>query len=102
MAAAGGDDDRVEGDNAADEEVGGDRFVTPAELREVFVRCDVGVKPAVVSRVIRRLGLGSVLVFVKSNESAHRLAILLQQLGHKTAELSSQVGRINKKCAKND
>jgi len=72
-------------------------FSTPAELNEFRVSCQTGVKPAMASHIINKLKLKSVLVFVKSNESAHRLALLLSQLGHTTAELSSEIKEKRKK-----
>lgn len=72
-------------------------FSTPAELDEFRVSCQPGVKPAVTSHIIKKLNMKSVLVFVKSNESAHRLALLLAQLGHSTAELSSDMKEKRKK-----
>lgn len=72
-------------------------FSTPAELDEFRVTCQPGVKPAVASHLIKKLNLSSVLVFVKSNESAHRLALILSQLGHSTAELSSEIKEKRKK-----
>jgi len=72
-------------------------FSTPAELKEYRTACQPAVKPAVASHIIKKLNLASVLVFVKSNEAAHRLALLLSQLGHSAAELSSDMKEKRKK-----
>ena len=47
-------------------------FSIPAELKQFTVRTDLGRKPLLVSLLVEKLELKSVLVFTKSNESTHR------------------------------
>ena len=47
-------------------------FSVPAELRQLSVRSDAARKPLLVSVLVEKLNLGSVLVFTKSNEATHR------------------------------
>ena len=47
-------------------------FSIPAELRQLTVNTDLGRKPLLVSVLLEKLELKSVLVFTKSNESTHR------------------------------
>ncbi|XP_023332629.1 ATP-dependent RNA helicase DDX51 [Eurytemora carolleeae] len=72
-------------------------FSIPAELKQFTVRTDLGRKPLVVSLLVEKLELKSVLVFTKSNESTHRLALVLSNLGFSCAELSSDIKMKRKK-----
>jgi len=72
-------------------------FSIPAELKQLSVKIDQGRKPLAVSCLIKKLKLKSVLVFTKSNESTHRLALVLSHLGFEAGELSSDVRMKRKK-----
>ena len=55
-------------------------------------------KPLAVSCALHTLGLSSALVFTHSNESVERLCLLLQQLGHTAAMLTSAVSGKKRKA----
>jgi len=63
----------------------------PATLTQLFTISKQGDKPALVHQVIKEKSLTKVLVFTHSNETVHRLALVLEKLGHKVGELSSVV-----------
>ena len=63
----------------------------PASLTQLYTVCSQGDKPAMVHQVVKNKGLARVLVFTHSNETVHRLALVLGQLGHKVGEISSLV-----------
>jgi len=63
----------------------------PASLTQLYTVVGQGNKPAVVHQVIRDKNMARVLVFTHSNETVHRLALVLGQLGHCVGELSSLV-----------
>jgi len=67
-------------------------FSTPLELKEMFVKCeDPQLKPAVLQHLIVSKSMKKVLIFTKSGDSSHSLAVLLQQFGLSVDELSSKV-----------
>ena len=63
----------------------------PVTLTQLFTISKQGDKPALVHQVIKEKSLTKVLVFTHSNETVHRLALVLEKLGHKVGELSSAV-----------
>jgi len=63
----------------------------PITLSQLFTISKQGDKPALVHQVIKEKSLMKVLVFTHSNETVHRLALVLENLGHKVGELSSAV-----------
>jgi len=63
----------------------------PVTLTQLFTISKQGNKPALVHQIIKDQGLAKVLVFTHSNETVHRLALVLANLGHKVGELSSMV-----------
>ena len=63
----------------------------PVTLTQLFTISKQGDKPALVHQVIKEKSLTKVLVFTHSNETVHRLALVLKKLGHKVGELSSAV-----------
>jgi len=68
------------------------KYTTPAELKEVVVRCPSTLnKPAVLHHLIKVHGMKKALVFTKSSENAHTLTVLLKQYGHSSKELYSKV-----------
>lgn len=67
------------------------RASLPASLTQLYTVCSTADKPAVTVELVGQLGLGRALVFTQSNDTAHRLALLLTALGHKAGELSSAV-----------
>ncbi len=88
--------------------VAGARYAVPATLTEWALRCAESDKPIVLSALLRRLSRpdapeywrvdaataaphesGCVLIFCNSVDATHRLARLLQVLGHRVAEYSS-------------
>lgn len=67
-------------------------YTTPAELTQMYtICCDPLKKPQILSYLIRQKAMRKALVFTKSVERTHFLAVLLQACGHSVAELSSQV-----------
>lgn len=74
----------------------------PATLTQLYTVCRQGDKPAMVHQVVREKCLAKVLVFTHSNETVHRLALVLEQLGHKVGELSSLVKGRKKVLSKLD
>jgi len=74
----------------------------PATLRQFYTVSRLGDKPAMVHQVITEQSMTKVLVFTHSNETVHRLALVLGQLGHKVGELSSLVKGRKKVLSKLD
>lgn len=78
-----------------DDERGGEfvgKYTTPAELKEVFVRCqDPLQKPLYLINVIQQVTTTKALVFTKSIDSSHKLCVLLQQFGLNASEMSSKI-----------
>jgi len=72
----------------------------PTGLRQLYVSCQLSLKPAIVHHVIADLNLNKALVFTHSNESAHRLSLILNELGYRVGELSSLVKDRKKLLAK--
>ena len=54
-------------------------------------------KPLAVHQLVTSMQLAKVLVFTHSNDTVHRLALVLAQLGHKVGELHSQVAGSRRK-----
>ncbi|XP_037072809.1 ATP-dependent RNA helicase DDX51-like [Pollicipes pollicipes] len=57
------------------------KFTTPAELQESFIVCAPQLKPLLLHHLLRQAHWRRVLIFTNSNESAHRLTLLLDSLG---------------------
>ena len=79
-----------------DEEIVSDMFTgkytTPAELKEVVVRCQESLnKPAILHKLLTFHAMKKALIFTKSAENAHTLTVLLNQYGFKAKELHSKV-----------
>jgi len=70
---------------------GGGALVLPPSLRQLQAHVEAADKPLAVSICLQRLGLASALVFTHSSEAVARLCLLLQQLGHSAAQLTSAV-----------
>jgi ATP-dependent RNA helicase DDX51/DBP6 len=67
-------------------------YTTPLELKEFYVRCeDSQLKPLLLHHLLVSKSMKKVLIFTKSGESSHNLAILLKQFGLLVDELSSKV-----------
>jgi ATP-dependent RNA helicase DDX51/DBP6 len=68
------------------------QYTTPAELSESMVVCkDSLKKPQILHHLLVTKQMKKVLVFTKSLEHTHFLALLLKEYGLSVAELSSQV-----------
>ncbi|XP_043203532.1 ATP-dependent RNA helicase DDX51-like [Amphibalanus amphitrite] len=67
------------------------KFTTPAELSESFSVVAPQLKPLLLHHLLRQPDWERALVFVNSNEAAHRLALLLSALGARVAEFSGAV-----------
>ncbi len=68
------------------------QYTTPAELSEHFAVChDSLKKPQLLYHLMRSRDMKKALVFTKSLEHTHSLAVLLKQYGLAVEELSSQV-----------
>jgi len=63
----------------------------PTSLKQLFTTVKQADKPLVLHHLLTSLKLEKVLVFTHNNETVHRLALVLENLGHKVGELSSQV-----------
>ena len=74
----------------------------PATLRQIYTVSRQGDKPPIVHQVITEQSMAKVLVFTHSNETVHRLALVLEQLGHNVGELSSLVKGRKKVLSKLD
>jgi len=83
-----------------DEAVRGDfvgKFTTPAELSEHMCVVTPESKPLVLYHMIASNSWQRVLVFVGSRKDAHRLSLLLSNLGQmsfRVAEISSSLSRL--------
>jgi ATP-dependent RNA helicase DDX51/DBP6 len=67
-------------------------FATPLELKELFVKCDdPQLKPLLLQHLLVSKSMKKVLIFTKSGDSSHSLAVLLKQFGLSADELSSKV-----------
>ena len=67
-------------------------FTTPLELKEFYVKCDdPQLKPLLLKQLLVSKSMKKVLIFTKSGDSSHSLAILLKQFGLSVDELSSKV-----------
>ena len=67
------------------------KFTTPAGLSESFAVVAPQLKPLLLHHLLRRPDWRRSLVFVNSNEAAHRLSLLLTALGARVAEFSGAV-----------
>merc|ERR1712098_923720 len=63
----------------------------PTSLKQLFTTVKQADKPLVVHHILKEKKMQKVLVFTHNNETVHRLALLLVNLGHKVGELHSQV-----------
>ena len=63
----------------------------PASLTQLYTVCRQEEKPLALHQVLTQRKVRRALVFTHSNDTVHRLALLLYQLGHSVGELSSQV-----------
>jgi superfamily II DNA/RNA helicase len=67
-------------------------FVTPLELKELYVKCEEPqLKPMLLRQLIVSKKMKKGLVFTKSADSSHSLAVLLKQFDLSVDELSSKV-----------
>lgn len=57
------------------------KYTTPHELTEQFIECSPAIKPLLMLYFLHKLCFRQVLCFVNTQESAHRLYLLLQQFG---------------------
>ena len=57
----------------------------PSSLAQLYAVVAAADKPLVVHQLVTSMQL--VLVFTHSNDTVHRLALVLAQLGHKVGEL---------------
>jgi len=92
-AAASADGEKtVAAAAAADGDSFAGKYTTPAELKEVLVRCkDTLNKPAILQHLIKSHSMKKALIFTKSSENAHTLTVLLKQYGLQAKELYSKV-----------
>jgi len=69
------------------------KYTTPAELKEVVVKVTGNSlnKPALLDHLIKSHKMKKALLFTKSSENAHTLAVLLKQYGYSAKELYSKV-----------
>eukprot|EP00088_Acartia_fossae_P048445 TRINITY_DN5286_c0_g1_i14.p1 TRINITY_DN5286_c0_g1~~TRINITY_DN5286_c0_g1_i14.p1 ORF type:complete len:614 (-),score=155.09 TRINITY_DN5286_c0_g1_i14:157-1998(-) len=72
-------------------------YCVPAELKQFTLTSDIAVKPLMVKCVIEKLEIKSALIFTKSKEATHRLALVLTNLGFSCGELSKDVKEQRKK-----
>ena len=63
----------------------------PASLTQLYTVCQQGDKPLTLHQVLSQSNIRRALVFTHSNDTVHRLALLLTHLGHSVGELSSEV-----------
>ena len=63
----------------------------PATLAQLYCVARPEDKPLSLHRLLRQRSIKRGLVFTHSNETVHRLALLLGELGHSVGELSSEV-----------
>lgn len=68
------------------EDVG--EYSIPAELKQYTCDTELAHKPLMVKRIIDTLELDTVLIFTKSKEATHRLALVLTNLGYSCGELT--------------
>ena len=67
-------------------------FSTPLELSEIFVKCDNSqLKPLLLHHLLTSKSVKKALIFAKSRDSSHNLAVLLKEFGLSVDELSSKV-----------
>ena len=68
------------------------KYTTPAELKEIVVRCsDSLLKPMILHHLLISKNMKKALVFTKSTENSHKLAVMMHQFGLSVGELSSKV-----------
>lgn len=68
------------------------KYTIPAELSELLVRSsDALLKPLILHHLIISKQMKKALVFTKSAENSHKLAIMMHQFGLSVGELSSKV-----------
>ena len=71
------------------------KYTTPAELTEIVVRCsDTLTKPLLLHHLIITKQMRKALVFTKSTDNSHNLAVMLRQFGLSVGEMSSKVTKI--------
>ena len=63
----------------------------PTSLTQLYTIVIKNDKPLAVHHILKEKKMKKVLVFTHNNETVHRLALLLANLGHKVGELHSQV-----------
>ncbi|KAK3913991.1 putative ATP-dependent RNA helicase Dbp73D [Frankliniella fusca] len=56
------------------------KFTTPAELTELWVACELAVKPLYLYELLNEGNWDTVLVFTNTTEGVHRLSILLKHM----------------------
>ena len=69
----------------------------PSSLAQLYAVVAAADKPLAVHQLVTSMQLTKVLVFTHSNDTVHRLALVLAQLGHKVGELHSQVAGSRRK-----
>ena len=69
----------------------------PSSLAQLYAVVAAADKPLAVHQLVTSMQLAKVLVFTHSNDTVHRLALVLAQLGHKVGELHSQVAGSRRK-----
>lgn len=77
-------------------------FVRPATLKEKFVIVEQEVQPLLLHHFIVGNSWKKVLVFTNTQESSHRLALVLKALSndeYKVGEFSSKLGRLQRVMA---
>ena len=68
------------------------KYTIPAELTEVVTKCsDPQLKPLVLHHLVISKQMKKALVFTKSTEHSHKLAVMMQKFGLSVGELSSKV-----------
>ena len=69
----------------------------PSSLAQLYAVVAAADKPLAVHQLVTSMQLAKVLVLTHSNDTLHRLALVLAQLGHKVGELHSQVAGSRRK-----
>jgi len=84
-----------------DYDLGDIEYSIPTELEQYSILVEPETKPLLVKCIIDKLQLNSVLIFTKSQEATHRLALLLTNLGVTCGDFSVLPG-IREKAAYKD
>ena len=75
------------------------KYTTPAELTEMVVRCsDTLLKPLILHHLLITKQMRKALVFTKSTDNSHNLAVMLREFGLSVGEMSSKVTKVNLVC----